>query len=171
MGSGSPLRHPSMKFSLGLVPTEERVLVESAPTLLTCHRPMDRLDQKLFSLRYILSLQHFDNICLRPGTDQAVILQICCDYRYSFFNTRLLAVDVDLGVFWRLIGRTDARELLDLAGFGLFVQSLRVSLFRFLNWDVDKYLDEGQGRVRVLRVRMQLSGGLSVGLVGRDKGR
>lgn len=97
---------------------------------------------------------------------QPVIFKVLRDDHDSLLHTRLLRVYMDLRVLWCLIRRTDTSELLDLASFGLLVQTLRISLLCFFNRNINEDFDEGQWRVRVLGVRVELASDLAVSFVG-----
>src|SRR6478609_3587006 len=75
---------------------------------------------------------------------QPLLLKIFGDNHHRLLHTRLLAVDMNLRILGRLVRRTDPRELLDLAGLGLFVEALGIALLRLLDGDVDEDFDEGQ---------------------------
>jgi hypothetical protein len=99
-----------------------------------------------------------------------VFLQVLGDDEHCLFNTRLLRVDVNLCLLWCLVRGTDAGELLDLTRSRLLVQTLGIALLSLLDGNVNENLDEWQRRVDVLGVGVEITGELTVGLVGRDKG-
>lgn len=78
-------------------------------------------------------------------------------------------MNVDLCVLGSLVRSADASELLDLAGASLLVQTLGVALLSLLNGNVDEDFDEGERRLVVLGVVVEVAGDLAVGLVGRDE--
>ena len=79
-------------------------------------------------------------------------------------------MDVDLGILRRLVRRADARELLDLTRARFLVQTLGIALLGLLHGDVDEDLNEGQRRVGVLGVGVELARELAVGFVGGNEG-
>jgi hypothetical protein len=78
-------------------------------------------------------------------------------------------MDMNLRLLRRLVGRTDARELLYLARLGLLVQALGIALLGDVDGDVDEDFDEGERRVGVLGVGVELARDLAVGFVGADE--
>ena len=101
---------------------------------------------------------------------QTLLLEIVGDDLDSLLHTGLLAVNVDLGVLGSLVRSADTSELLDLASASLLVQTLGVALLSLLDGNVDEDLDEGERRLVVLGVVVEVTGNLAVGLVGGDKG-
>lgn len=101
---------------------------------------------------------------------QTLLLQVVGDDLDSLLNAGLLAVDVDLCVLRGLVRSADASELLDLARASLLVQTLGVALLSLLNGNVNEDLDEGKRSLAVLGVVVEITGDLTVGLVGRDEG-
>lgn len=113
----------------------------------------------------------------RPATgmcinllQQTLLLEVVGDDLDSLLHAGLLAVDVDLRVLGSLVRSADTSELLDLARASLLVQTLGVALLGLLDGDVNEDLDEGERSLAVLGVVMEVTGDLTVGLVGRDKG-
>lgn len=117
-------------------------------------------------IRYIPVEQYVRNLLLQ----EALLLQVVGNDLDGLLNAGLLAVDVDLRLLGSLVRRADASELLDLAGTGLLVETLGVALLSLLDGDVDENLDEGERRLAVLGVVVEVTGDLAVGLVGRDEG-
>lgn len=76
---------------------------------------------------------------------------------------------MDLGLLGGLVRSADAGEVLDLASAGLLVETLGVTLLGLLNGNVNVDLDEGEGGVGVGGLLVESTGGLTVGLVGRDE--
>lgn len=101
--------------------------------------------------------------------DHTIVLQVLGNLKHSLLNTRLLRVNVNLGILWCLIWSTDSSELLNLSSSCLLVQTLGVTLLGLLNGDVDKDLDEGKWGVDVLGVGVEIAGELAVGLVWGDE--
>ena len=79
-------------------------------------------------------------------------------------------MNVDLCVLRSLVRSADTSELLDLARASLLVQTLGVALLGLLDGDVNEDLDEGERSLAVLGVVVEVTGDLTVGLVGRDEG-
>jgi hypothetical protein len=100
---------------------------------------------------------------------QTILLQVVGDDLDSLLNAGLLTVDVDLRVLRSLVGSADTGELLDLASASLLVQTLGIALLGLLNRNVNEHLDEGKRRLVVLSVGVEVTGDLTVGLVGRDE--
>lgn len=101
---------------------------------------------------------------------ETLLLEVVGNDLDGLLNAGLLAVDVDLGLLGSLVRRADASELLDLARAGLLVKTLGVALLSLLNGNVNEDLDEGQGRLVVLGVGVEVTGNLAVGLVGGNEG-
>src|SRR5262245_24189106 len=60
------------------------------------------------------------------GAEPSVPAQVLDDRRRRFLGLRLRRVDVDLGIFGRLVRRIDAGEVLELTAPRLLVESLDV---------------------------------------------
>jgi len=101
---------------------------------------------------------------------QTLLLQVVGDDLDGLLDAGLLAVNVDLCLLRSLVGRADTSELLDLTSASLLVQTLGVTLLGLLDGDVNENLDEGQGRLVVLGVGVEVTSDLAVGLVGGDEG-
>ena len=100
---------------------------------------------------------------------QTLLLEVVGDDLDSLLHAGLLAVNVDLCVLGSLVRSADASELLDLASASLLVQTLGIALLGLLNGNVNEDLDEGERRLVVLGVVVEVAGDLAVGLVGGDE--
>jgi len=78
---------------------------------------------------------------------QPLALQILYDFPHTVLDTLLVTPDVNLSILRRLIRRTDAGELWNLALSCLLVQPFRVTRFSNLERQINKDLNEGQGGV------------------------
>ena len=95
-----------------------------------------------------------------------MILKILSNNHDRLLHRRLLRMNMNLRILRSLIRRADTCELLDLTRHGFLVQALGISLCGFFDWDVDEYFDEGEGRVGVFGVGVELASDLVVGFVG-----
>lgn len=102
--------------------------------------------------------------------DVALFAQPVCNLRNTLLDRVLVRLDGNLRLQRLLVGRRDARKLLDLARARLLVQALGIALLGDLERHVDKDLDKGNGLVAVLRLGVQLAGEIAVGAVRRDEG-
>lgn len=81
-----------------------------------------------------------------------------------------MGVDNNLGLLGGLVRGGDTGEILNLAGAGLLVQTLGVTLLGNLDGDIDINLDKGQGLVTGLTaVGVEVTGDLTVRPVGGDE--
>lgn len=101
---------------------------------------------------------------------QPLLLQVLCDLCDRILNALLIATDVNLRVLRGLIRAADACELRDLARARKLVQTLWVAGLCDLKRQVDKDLDELEGRVVALDFGVQRAGGCTVGGERRDEG-
>jgi hypothetical protein len=101
---------------------------------------------------------------------QPLALQILRNFPHTILNTLQITADMNLGLLRRLIRRTDARKLWDLALPRLLVQALWIARLCYLEREVDEDFDESEGRVGARGYGVQVARGLAVGFVRRDEG-
>ena len=109
---------------------------------------------------------------LHRDGDEALLREPLDDSSDAFLDALLVGLDGDLGVVRGLVGGADAGKVGDLAGAGLLVEPLGVTLLGDLEGDVGEDFDEGDplvvgggpgsGSVQVTR-------DLPVGLEGGDE--
>ena len=105
------------------------------------------------------------------GLEVALLREPVCDLSNAFFDRFLVGLDGDLGVGGLLVRGRDASKFGNLAGAGLLVEALGVSLLGDLQGDIDEDLNERDRVVAGLaaRVGVQLTGHVAVGSVGGDE--
>jgi hypothetical protein len=111
----------------------------------------------------------FENLSL--DLEVALLSEPIDDLEDALLDRVLVSLDGDLRVVRLLIGSRDAGEVLDLAGTGLFVETLGITLLGDLEGHVDVDLDERQGVVITLGTGLfvKLAGKIAVGPVGGDE--
>jgi hypothetical protein len=78
---------------------------------------------------------------------QTLLLQILHNLPHTILNTLKITPDSNLRILRRLVRRTNARELWDLALPRLLVQALGIARLSDFERDVNEDLDEGEGLV------------------------
>jgi hypothetical protein len=78
---------------------------------------------------------------------QPLLLQILHNLPHTILHTLEITPNSNLGILRRLVRRTNARELWNLALPRLLVQALRIARLGNFERDVDEDLDEGEGLV------------------------
>lgn len=101
---------------------------------------------------------------------EPLALQILNNLLHTLLHALQIAANMNLRLLRRLVWRTDARELRDLALPRLLVQALRIARLGHLKRNVDEDLDECERLVRACGDSVQVAGGSAVGFVGRDEG-
>lgn len=112
-------------------------------------------------------MSHLFNLLGR--LNQAPLMQVIHNLPHTLLHALLIRPNRHLRSVRSLIRRTNTRELLDLAGSSLLVQSLGIPLLSDLNRHLDVYLDELNLALLVLLV--QLPRHLAILLVRADETR